>query len=83
MCVSVTDITLIFTQLCTLEAVSGAKSLEVRCKQMTSTPKKKLPHHEMDSPGKSPTFQPYLTPREAYEMGMKLPKDVWNGKCLF
>ena len=48
-----------------------------------SSPPYKIPPHEvMDSPGKLPGHCPFLSPKEAYECGMKMPKESWKGKVL-
>ena len=65
-----------------LEEVVGSTSLEVVKLEYHSTPDQtdQSAHHNMESPRKSPIYQPFLTPREAYELGMRQPKSTWMGK---
>jgi len=64
-----------------MDTVRGMKSLELREKTSCSTPEKSTPHHhQLDSPGASPVFQRYLTPREAYEM--RKPKSSSSGRFV-
>lgn len=64
----------------TLEVVDGCKQLAV--KELKSPTKDIPPHHIMCSPGTSPIKTPYLSPREAYEMGMRKPKETWSGMSV-
>ena len=56
-----------------------AESLETPFSSPPTTPLKKPPaHHQMRSPGAKPVKAAYLTPREAYEMGILSPP-MWHG----
>ena len=66
-----------------MDPVKGMSLLELREKIPSSPPEEGAPrHHQLDSPGASPVCQAHLTPREAYELGMRKPESSWNGKFV-
>ena len=71
-------------------------TLKRRVENKTSTPIKQTPayqmkspgcspvkpaHHQMASPGQSAEPNPFLTPREAYELGLR-SEPAWNGERI-
>ena len=69
-------------QLGVLDGLMGCSNLEVReIKKQTSTPEI-TPHERLCSPGVSPIKCDYMTPKEVYEMGMRKPKESWQGNSM-
>ena len=54
--------------------------LKMVVQPLTSTPAKETPpHHQVCRPGKTVEDAPFLRPKEAYELGMRIPP-AWHGK---